>query len=181
MLFRILLCVLSVFYPLAVYLSFQTAHTHLMLPLIFGLILLRLWLGNSRAEKIILVLVALGIALLMQTVSVEAGLKLYPVLMNLALLLLFGSSLFQNQTFIERIARLREPDLPEEGVQYTRKVTLVWSAFFAVNGSIALATVFWASDAVWALYNGLIAYGLMGLLMSGEFLVRWHVRKRQGM
>jgi uncharacterized membrane protein len=49
--------------------------------------------------------------------------------------------------------------------------------FFAVNGSVALATALWASTALWTLYNGLVAYLLMGALMGGEWLVR---RRLQG-
>ena len=104
-------------------------------------------------------------------------LKLYPVLVNAVLFVVFQYSLRHPPTVIERLARLQEPNLPESGVRYTRKVTIVWSVFFVVNGSIALGTALWASDATWALYNGLIAYGLMGLLFAVEWLVRQRVRR----
>nr|WP_255653589.1 MULTISPECIES: hypothetical protein [unclassified Myxococcus] len=103
-------------------------------------------------------------------------LKLYPVLVNSMLLAVFATSLVYPPTVIERLARLREPQLPASGVAYTRRVTQVWCGFFVVNGGIALATALWASDATWALYNGLISYGLMGLLFAGEWLVRRRVR-----
>ena len=44
--------------------------------------------------------------------------------------------------------------------------------------TLALATALWASDKTWALYNGLIAYLLMGALFAGEWLVRGRVRAR---
>lgn len=44
--------------------------------------------------------------------------------------------------------------------------------FFLVNGAIALFTALYSSDKIWALYNGLISYGLMGMLFVGEWLVR---------
>lgn len=47
-----------------------------------------------------------------------------------------------------------------------------------MNGGIALATALWADDKVWALYNGLVSYVLIGLLMGGEYLVRLWVRRR---
>ena len=99
-------------------------------------------------------------------------LKLYPVLVNLALLAAFGWSLAAPPSMVERMARLSEPDLPPEAVAYTRAVTRVWCGFFIVNGSIALATALWASQAAWSLYNGVIAYLLMGALFAGEYLVR---------
>ena len=93
-----------------------------------------------------------------------------------ALLVLFGLSLWKGPTVVERLARLQEPNLDAHGVAYTRRVTQVWCGFFVLNGSLALATALWGSNATWALYNGLISYGLMGLLMSGEWLVRRRVR-----
>lgn len=105
------------------------------------------------------------------------ALKLYPVLMNGMMLFLFGSSLFDKESIIERFARLREPELPPEAIRYTRRLTALWCIFFVINGSIAAWTVFCASDKVWALYNGAIAYGLMGILFAGEWIYRKFVLK----
>jgi uncharacterized membrane protein len=104
--------------------------------------------------------------------------RLYPVFMNLAMMLAFASTLVKPPSLIETFARIWEPDLPESGVRYTRKVTIVWVVFFAVNGSIALWTSLYAGWQLWTLYNGGIAYGAMGLLFAGEFLVRRRVRAR---
>jgi uncharacterized membrane protein len=81
---------------------------------------------------------------------------------------------------VERLARLQQPDLPPQGVRYTRRVTQVWCGFFIINGSIALITALWSSFAWWSLYNGLIAYVLMGLLFAGEYLIRRRTQKRDG-
>jgi uncharacterized membrane protein len=75
-------------------------------------------------------------------------------------------------SIVERLARVREPDLPAAAIGYTRRVTQVWCVFFVINGSIALATALWASEAVWSLYTSVIAYILMGTLFGGEYLVR---------
>src|SRR5262249_17447534 len=91
---------------------------------------------------------------------------------------LFALSLWKGPSVVERLARLREPDFPPAAVRYTRRVTQVWCVFFVVNGTIATATALWASPAAWALYNRLLAYVAMGLLMGGEWLVRRRVRAR---
>lgn len=104
-------------------------------------------------------------------------LKLYPVLVNGALLAAFGFSLAAGPSMIERMARLSEPDLPPAAVAYTRVVTQVWCGFFVVNGSIAFGTAVWASDAAWSLYNGVISYVLMGALFAGEYLVRLRFKR----
>lgn len=105
-------------------------------------------------------------------------LKLYPVLVNGVMLGVFGYSLVSPPSLIERFARLKEPDLPSQAVQYTRRVTQVWCIFFLINGAIALATALWATPAIWSLYNGVIAYALMGLLFGGEYLVRLRFKRR---
>jgi uncharacterized membrane protein len=105
-------------------------------------------------------------------------LKLYPVLVSSVMLGVFGYSLVSPPSLIERIARMKEPDLPTAANQYMRRVTQVWCVFFLVNGSIALATAVWASPAVWSLYNGVISYLIMGLLFGGEYLVRLRFQRR---
>jgi len=99
-------------------------------------------------------------------------LKLYPVLVNLAMLVVFATSLYRPPTVIERLARLRHPDLPESARPYLANVTRAWCLFFVANGAIALWTALAASDATWALYNGFIAYLLMGAMFLGERLAR---------
>ena len=40
---------------------------------------------------------------------------------------------YPKQSAIERIARLQHPDLPPEGVVYTRRVTQIWCVFFSTK------------------------------------------------
>lgn len=108
--------------------------------------------------------------------NVLLPLKLYPVLVNAALLSAFAYSLISPPSMIERFVRIREPNLPMRAINYTRRVTQVWCVFFAANGTIALMTALWASPAIWTLYNGLIAYLIMGFLFAGEYVVRWHFK-----
>jgi uncharacterized membrane protein len=102
----------------------------------------------------------------------------YPVVVNGVLLVLFGTSLVWPPTVVERLARLTNPRLPATGVRYTRNVTAVWCGFFVLNGAAAAATALWATFATWSLYNGVVAYVLMGLLFGGEFWVRQRHLKR---
>ena len=103
--------------------------------------------------------------------------RFYPAIINAAMLLLFSWSLLSPPSLIERLARIQHPDLPPEGIVYTRRVTQIWCVFFTVNGSIAFATALWSSFELWSLYNGLIAYLLMGILLGGEYIVRKKTQK----
>jgi uncharacterized membrane protein len=177
-LLNVIFAALTILYPFVVYLTLG----HLE-PRILALILLvvygtRYLLGRSTAPSYAAWLFAAiaSFAVFVFATGSQATLYYYPVLINLILFVLFGYSLVYPPSVIERIARLREPDLPASGVAYTRKVTLAWLVFFLLNGTIALATALRGDVAVWSLYNGFIAYMLMGLLFLIEFLIRRQVR-----
>jgi len=99
-------------------------------------------------------------------------LKLYPVMVNGLLLVVFAASLWFPPTVVERIARFHHPELPQEAVKYTRRVTQIWCLFFLGNGLIALWTAVQQSARAWFWYNGVIAYLLIGTLFAGEWLIR---------
>lgn len=102
----------------------------------------------------------------------QQWIKLYPVAMSLGALSIFAYTLLNPPSMIERFARIFEPDLPSEGVIWTKKVTIVWCIFFILNALIAVLTVFFAPMHIWVLYNGVISYLVMGVLFTGEFFLR---------
>ncbi len=104
-------------------------------------------------------------------------LKLYPVLVNAALLAGFGYSLTTPMSAVERMARLRGEDFPPVAQAYMRSVTQVWCGFFVFNGAVAFATALWASEAVWSLYTGVVSYVLMAVLFGAEYLVRLRFKR----
>jgi uncharacterized membrane protein len=171
------LLMVSIAYPAVVYLSLGHVEPRWIALLLVLLALARAWVTRERFW-----LGAAGIAVLLALASFRGDrwgpLQLYPALVNLVLFGVFASSLWRGPTVVERMARLREPDLPAAAVAYTRRVTQVWCGFFIANGAMAVATALWASAATWALYNGLVAYIAMGVLMGGEWLVRRRVRAR---
>jgi len=174
---RVLAVILTLGYPFCVYWGVQLYDGYALLPLLLVILLLRWVSGERRGERLLIILSALTLLAVTWRWGAGLGLKAYPVLVNLGLLLLFGSSLFASQTLVERLARIREPDLPAAGVAYTRKVTWAWCIFFVCNGGISAATAVWATEEVWLLYNGLIAYLLVGAMMALEWLIRQRVRR----
>lgn len=163
---------LSIAYPFLIYWGLQHYSASRLLPMLFLLIGLRWLIGGKSSERMILIAIMAMLVLIALVWGHQLGLKFYPVMVNLGFLCLFAGSLIFPPPIVERMARIREPDLPPRGVAYTYKVTWVWIIFFIVNGSLAAATAIWASDELWALYNGLIAYLLIGILAASEWLVR---------
>ena len=79
---------------------------------------------------------------------------------------------------VERLARLRDPNLPDAGVRYTRRCAQIWCAVFIINVSVALFTALNGDMTLWTTWNGMVSYLLMGTLMVGEWLIRQLVIKR---
>lgn len=168
---------LTMAYPLVIYFGLQHYSPRVMALALLALALLRATTSRQAGWRVLALLAGL-LAMAVLVSDHALPLKVYPVLVNVGLLAVFGWSLAHPPTLVERLARLREPDLPPHGVAYTRRVTQAWCVFFVCNGAIAAITAFAASDRVWALYNGAIAYGLIGAMFAGEWLVRQRVRAR---
>jgi len=125
----------------------------------------------------------LGLGGLCFIINSSIILKLYPLLMNILLLISFGSTLFFPPSMIFRFALMQDKSIQsslngKRVAAYCRKVTVAWCVFFVFNGSMAAWTIFSGSDALWSVYNGGISYILIGTLFAGEFIVRKTVQKK---
>ncbi|QSX31970.1 hypothetical protein JYB88_17095 [Shewanella cyperi] len=176
---KLLTFALLLAYPLAVWLGLNYLPPGTLALALCLLLLLRLALEKQQLKLLTLPLLA---GLLLSALSLLAKqqhwLLYYPIVINLSMLGLFGYSLLREPTIVERLARLQEPDLPAEARPYLRNVTRLWCGLFVINAGMAFYTAQFASLEAWTLYNGLIAYLLMGLLAGGEWLYRKHWLKR---
>jgi len=169
---------LTMLYPFAVYFGTQYLEPRkiaVILMILLGIRLLASYSVKHWSSPLLLAGIAYcGFAIWSNELL---ALRFYPFIVNIVMLLIFSASLLSSQSMIERLARIQHPDLPPAGVIYTRKVTQIWCAFFIFNGSIALITALWGSFELWSLYNGLIAYILMGSLLGGEYIIRMKTQK----
>lgn len=95
-----------------------------------------------------------------------------PVLINLALLVVFGGSLRSGPSYVERVARLMDPELTRAKVQHCRQFTWVWVGFFACNGAVIAGLALADRRAAWAIYSSVVSYVLIGCLLLLEWVVR---------
>ncbi len=170
--------VITLFYPAAIWLAHGKVEPRilaLLLVLAAATRLTTLKVGNASrcwlAGALVLAAVAIWYNALLP-------LKLYPVLVNATMLIVFSYSLISPPSVVERMARLTDPALPDYAIAYTRRVTQVWCGFFILNGTVALITACWASSQIWSFYNGIIAYVMMGCLFAGEYVIRIWVKRR---
>lgn len=176
------LALVSVAYPFLVYFGLTRFSPLIVGVFLLGFLTLRVVLkrGQSKNSPVgrIFIFVILIVALLM-FVDELLAIKAYPVIVSLSMAAVFGYSLLSPPTIIEKIARLREPDLDSHAISYTRKVTIAWIGFFIVNAAISTWTALFASIEIWTLYNGFISYILIGLMFAVELTVRHFVRQRK--
>ncbi len=175
--------ILLLAWPFLIWFGLAHNSLHWLLPLMALLLYFRFRQTRRQAgplRAVTQVVAAAGITLCIASYLLKTHqlLLFYPVVVNGVMLVVFGGSLWSTMPIVERLARLSEPNLPQAGVRYTRRVTQIWCTFFILNGGIALFTALHGDMSLWTAWNGMIAYLLMGTLMAGEWLVRRRVIKR---
>ncbi|WP_431306786.1 hypothetical protein [Ewingella americana] len=164
-------------YPFGVWFGVARFGISVLAPLLCIVFLLRLLTARVKAGQLWWVMTlsaAIGLVLSASSALLNQShlLLYYPVAVNSLLLLVFAASLRSSSPIIERLARLRESQLPPAAIVYTRRVTQIWCVFFFFNGLVALYTCLKGDMALWAFYNGGLSYALIGVLMGGEWIVR---------
>jgi len=164
----------SLLYPGIVYLCRWIVPPLAFVGVALALIGLRLATLRSpvgRVWRMPLVTAATVIAVL-AALDTQLAVKAYPAAVSLAAASVFAATLLYPPSLIERLARLRERDLPPSGQSYCRKVTVVWTVWLSANTIIAAVLALAANDEAWAIWTGFIAYLVMGALFAGEMAVR---------
>lgn len=189
---KIIITLLTLLYPLVVFYGLAEFSVRMVSVALLILFLLRLFILRKKSLSLnedkkvnilgplvskIISLIVLAFLLFSFVFNADIGLLFYPVIINASLALVFLYSLANPPPIIERLARLTQADLPAHAVAYTRTVTKVWLGFFILNGLVASYTALFTSLQTWTLYNGLIAYILIGVLFALEYLVRLRVQK----
>lgn len=98
----------------------------------------------------------------------------YPVGMSGFLALAFGLSLFTRPLCLTFAETLPPHLLPDGAERYCRRLTAIWCMVLALNGLVALGTVF-APRWAWFAWNCALSYGVMALMVFGEQWVRRRV------
>jgi uncharacterized membrane protein len=175
---------LKLAYPALILCAWRWDTPRLVGGMLFAVLWLQRWAGGgpfaaslrrlSALEWSVAGMLSCASAAIVVTDS-ELLLRLYPSLVNLGLLIAFGATLASGPSMIEKFARLGNAELPPAAVRHTRRVTQVWCAFFVLNGAFSAYTALYWSRASWSLYNGAIAYALIGVLLVAEVIWRYLV------
>lgn len=178
---RALLMLFIVSYPFLVYFGLS-----IFPPSFFGLVLvvvlaLRFGLLMPAERKTLLPVLAVFLVYAIAASVLDSArlLLFYPALVNFTLCLVFALSLGSGEPLLLRIVRARGAVISEHAPRYLYWLTLLWSVFFVINGLVSIWTSTLSMRA-WTLYNGLISYFIVAILVAGEWLFRRYYKKRVG-
>lgn len=178
----ILVVVISLAYPVLVYFGIQYFS-----PAIFSIVLVVLALfrlfsvkGRIDAPQLFLLALVLPFSLALLISNSLFLLKLYPAVISIGMAMLFAGSLWQDESFIERMARLSGKLITPRAKRYTRRLTLIWVILLLINTVAVLCIAFFAPLEWWTLYCGLISYLIFGGIFAVELLYRRYYIAKYG-
>jgi len=184
---RVLVSIVGLAYPLLVYAGLRFFEPRILAVAAALLLLVHAGSAWRRWRRSDVVRVAAPFVLVAAILAIVAAfndgriLLFVPALVNGVMLVAFARTLVHGPSMIETLARLRHPDLLARHAPYLRAVTRLWCGFFALSIAMSLFLALHSTLAAWALYNGVLSYVVMGLLLAGERVYRhWRFRSYHG-
>ena len=179
---RVLTLVLTVSYPIALHLIILSGHTQAAVWILLIIALLHSLLIFSSGQGRLTELPVPGIAVLaVISLFIDDASILYlpPILIASGLLVIFGRTLQPGEEpLITQFARRVERESDAAVLLYTRRLTWVWTLFFAAMLIESILLALFAPIEVWSLFTNLINYLLIAGLFALELLYRvFHFRR----
>lgn len=174
---RVTVALLLISYPVLVWLALHQASPRMVAAGMIAVAAMAAGVARRSTDNLLsLVLKRFGILVAFALVAVvfddPLALKLLPAITHLWLLVTFAATLRQGPPLAEQFARRAHGgDLPAFVMPYTRKVTIVWCAFFAINAVVYTWLAVAAPLGAWAFYTGFGCYVLIFTLMAGEYVL----------
>ncbi len=164
---------LFMLYPYLVYIGIEQGVVWVAPAIFSAIFLIQSFATRNVKIKIIKALISIGLLLgayYLQTVTA----KVLPVLIQLMLMYFFGRTLLKGKgpSFIESFVRLQFSEIPAEICLYLRRLTYLWTGFFAFNAVMCVVLSVVGNDRWWALYNGVFIYLMIGVITIVEYIYR---------
>jgi uncharacterized membrane protein len=175
-----LFAVLAIAYPILVYVGREQVPFLVFVSIACLLLLSRAFFSPSDTMRVFrfpLLLAAIAIGAL-ALIDAAIAAKAYPAVLSGIVAAVFANSLRHPPSLIERIARIRNPDLTVAARSYCRGVTWVWTLWLSANAVIATALGLWGTLGLWALWTGVISYLVLAALFVGEMMLRPAISRR---
>ena len=182
---KVFLMALVITYPVFVFLALMVFHLPVSIVSLGMLIIAIAYFsfvsgdGKKNWTAIILGVVAI-IVLVTQS---ELVLRFYPVVMTAVFLVVFGVPLLKGKPIITRFAMMMDPAIathPGRGIleRCCKGLNIAWCVHIIISLGINIAICFGSTLEVWAIYNTVVSYVVIGLLVSLQFLVIWLANRK---
>ena len=155
-------------------------------PSFFGLVLvvliaMRFGVISADERKLMLPLLLIFALYAVATVVLDNARMVlyYPALVSFVMCIVFANSLRAEEPLLLRLVNARGMITTKHTPVYLFWLTGLWAIFFILNGLISI----WTSTVslhAWTLYNGLISYFIIAILVVGEWIYRRHYKKKMG-
>lgn len=164
---------LLMIYSLSVHFGALSGH-HLPALLVLGGVVSMAMLNKGR--WLLLPVIPVIFYLLWLSESMGNLLLLPPILLNILLALVFGSTLLPGATpLVTQFSQIMKGDLNAKALRYTRQVTIAWVIFFTLMTIEAVLLALYASPFFWSLFTNFLNY----LFLLLFFLVEYWLRTRR--
>ncbi len=128
--------------------------------------------GSASLSLLFGALLTAGISLWWWGEAIDV-LYLPPVLINIALMILFGRTLLPGATpLVARVASLWRGPLDLAVALYTRRVTISWTIFFALMLLESITLALFAPLHIWSLFTNFLNYVFVLLFFVIEYQLR---------
>lgn len=177
---RVIVVIFFLSYPFIIFFGIKVLPPGFLGLLLLVLLAMRFGVLVKEERQILLpvLILFLGYSVVTTILNSVSMLLYYPALVNFSLFVTFANSLRHEESLL-RIVRARGATISEYTPGYLYKLTAVWAGFFVVNGLVSI----WSSTlsmAAWTLYNGMLSYCIVGVLIGGELLFRRVYIRRMG-
>lgn len=182
---KVFLMAVVITYPVFVFLALMVFHLPVSIVSLGMLIIAIAYFafvsgdGGKNWTAIILGVLAI-VVLLTQS---ELVLKFYPVVMTGVFLVMFGVPLLKGRPIITRFAMMMDPAIaahPARGIleRCCKGLNIAWCVHLVISLGINIAICFGSTLEVWTIYNTVVSYVVIVLLVSLQFLVIWLANRK---
>jgi len=140
---------------------------------LIGFFLVKELLGRKYKTAFVLMILFAAGAGLVTGDQLFLFMYLPPVVISMALLLLFGRTLKVDKVpIITRYAELIDGELSEEMACYTYRVTQAWTIFFFILLIECIGLAVFAPTEIWSLFTNVINYVAIATMFYAEYIYR---------
>lgn len=175
---KVFLIAVLVTYPVFVFLALMVFHLPISIVSLGMMVIAIAYFGffGSDGKKNWNAIILGIIAVIVLVTQSELVLKFYPIAITLVFLVTFTVPLIKGHPIITRFAIMMDPAIethPGRGIleRCCLGLNIAWVVHLVISLAINIAISFGSTLEVWTIYNAVISYLVMGILIALQFVV----------